>query len=215
MKITKSQLRRIIQEELQYVLYEQTAPISDDVPQSDPNSPLYNAVAGKETHSLPATLVQPRPKAQFDRIYSGMPGDKTSGQQVADYQRQNTIDQLVRLSGEDDSPNRQKYVQQAVSRLGGTTAGIDPMVLQTLADGGIALDGANAARLAQAGQTRVAVPAPAAVASAAPVAAPTATAQKFDPNDRRSINAARKSGAINQDEWRTARRALHRRRRRA
>jgi hypothetical protein len=41
-------------------------------------------------------------------------------------------------------------------------------------------------------------------------AKPAPAGAKYDPNDRRSINAALKSGAISKDEWRKARRALAR-----
>jgi hypothetical protein len=45
---------------------------------------------------------------------------------------------------------------------------------------------------------------------AAKPAKPAPAGAKYDPNDRRSINAALKSGAISKDEWRKARRALAR-----
>jgi hypothetical protein len=211
MKITKSQLRRIIQEELQYVLYEQNAPITVDDPQSDPDSPLYSKPsgglpvaepefeAGRENHNLPATYVQPRGEAGFDRLSSptlaggsGPSAEKLQGLVDKGYITPGQQDNAVRTGNVQgtESPARVAARQRLNAPLAGPSSA--ELAAKQQFDARLAT-----ARAQPSQRTR---PAPAAV--------PATAAAKFDPNDRRSINAAHKSGAINQDEWRTARRSL-------
>ena len=179
MKITKSQLRQIIQEELQNVLYEQTAPIfTEPDPPSDADSPTYSTGdlgmrAGREEHTLPATLVQPREQAKFEPLYTG-PGTQTSQQQVADYQRNDALRMLHRLAElPDDNKHKAQYIQTQIARLGGTTEGLDDQQVSWLADKGIVLRQSDRDRLVAAGKTMT----PSSeLAAAAPAAAPAAPA---------------------------------------